>query len=181
MAIESIWIQLLNFNILEWFTFTGAIFSTILMILKIMEHFNKKVMLKIDIKEAYYYDIPFEDETISTTYLELYIDLKNIGLEAFTISEIEFASLNKKIGSIELDNQKGNPDGVKRLTAFYDIRMDKNHRSIYELFKYVDYLGKNNKLIKGELIFKTSKKDFTKKVTLLKKSLDYKSKYAPKN
>ena|GEM_PF-2195427 len=163
-----------NVDLNDLFQSFGAIIALVLGILKILEFRKNKVSLKINLSQVEFSSMQMNtpSDYNSETIIKIKVDLKNIGLEPTTLTGVDFHSDNKSLNSIKMSNNVSyTQDRIMITKDFISIRIDSNDRKNIDLsiLKYI-YLPENITEINTKLIFKTTHKDISKKIKLIRKN-----------
>lgn len=158
-------------NGLTMWNFVGASVGIVLGILKILEFKKNRVSIDIKLEQDNFisnrveYPGTYQDETI----IEIKVDLKNKGLEPTTLAGVNFYSENELLNNLEMTNTAIYIDPLMR-RKFDEIRIDGNSRPNFKLYGYKNVWLPNDIMeMNAKLVFKTTHKDYTKKMKLIRK------------
>lgn len=153
-----------------WFTIFGSFFAFILTILKIDEIIKNRIMLKIDVKEAYFVSKPSNlCGEPDRTRLDIVLDIRNEGRQPTTISGIDFYSNITNFSDFMLYNEiSSSASGKIRMPSFEPIEVKANYRIEKKIFTEKMIYLENLNEFDCTLNIKTAHKTIVQKVNVLK-------------
>lgn len=164
--------EIYSYSIIDWFKLLGAIIAYLLLILRLKDYYQDRIMLEIDIKSAKFSTALLTAYHTGGTRIEFLVDIRNKGKQPTSISKVSFFSDNLDFNDLELCNASSFSQFGGPSPYFKPIRVNTNDR-IHRAF----VLSKGNWLegwneLNCTIKFETSHKTITKKITVTKEDSD---------